>query len=130
MRLLMPAFLLLGLLAPAAQAADSLNQRLLDVARNSSAGTPRAMNADILDFGYSVDGHRLVNHLKVRPDHAVQMRLNIDSVRSQLRRSVCSNSGFVSLMGAGATLVYDFSEMGQEPKMVTIEYFTIDDCTR
>ena len=122
--------LLLLLLAPlsTALARDALSERLHEVARNSSAGTPRAINADILDEGYSVEGHRLINHLRVRPQHALQMRSNPDMVRAQLAASVCRNPGFRQLLAQGAMLVYDFTEIGPVRRMVTIEYFRIEDC--
>ncbi|HAF93279.1 MAG TPA: hypothetical protein DCG67_16190, partial [Pseudomonas sp.] len=73
-------------LAPAFAGAASLKEQQLDqllddVARKSSVGTPRAINEDILDRGYSVDGHTLVNHLSVQPRHAAQMRDNPAKVR-------------------------------------------------
>lgn len=131
MRPFLPATLLCCLLTgPATALADDLEATLREVARNSSVGTPRAMNADIVDYGYSAQGHRLINHLKVRPSHAVQMRMNIDAVRQQLKASVCRNAGFRRLMSQGAMLVYDFVEAGNPPRMVTIEYFRAEDCQR
>ena len=97
------------------------------VARESSKGTPRAVNEDILDQGFTVDGHELVNHLSVRPAHAAQMRANPDSVRAQLARSVCGNPGFTRLLRDGATLRYEFTELGSN-RPVTRERFASADC--
>ncbi len=119
----------LPLLTQAASLKEHELSRLLEqVARDSSVGTPRAINADILDQGYSVDGNQLVNHLSVRPQHAAQMRANPDLVRSQLSRSVCGNSGFRQLLARGALLRYEFSEY-RSNRPVTSERFSLQDCT-
>lgn len=98
----------------AAQAASKqeyeLNQMLQKVAKESSVGTPRAINEDILDQGYTVEkGRALVNHLSVRESHAERMRANPEQVRSQLGDSVCRNNGYRQLMSKGAVTVYRFS---------------------
>lgn len=126
------AILLSSLLAASAAQANSLQafelgQQLAEVARQSSVGTPRAINEDILDRGYTVDGTRLINHLSVRPSHAAQMRGNPDAVRQQLRASVCANPGYRQLLGKGAELVYDFSEY-RSNRPVTTERFVATDC--
>ena len=74
-----------------------LSKMLEKVAKESSVGTPRAINEDILDQGYTVEGNQLINHLSVRASHAERMRSNPDSVRSQLGDSVCSNTGYRQL---------------------------------
>ncbi|MCG4453966.1 MULTISPECIES: quorum-sensing-regulated virulence factor family protein [unclassified Pseudomonas] len=104
-----------------------LSKTLERVARESSVGTPRAINADILDQGYSVDGDELVNHLSVRPDHAAQMRGNPDSVRAQLANSVCRNPGYRQLLARGAVLRYEFSEYKTNRPIVS-ERFSNSDC--
>ncbi|NQD93141.1 quorum-sensing-regulated virulence factor family protein [Pseudomonas sp. CrR25] len=104
-----------------------LTQMLEKVARESSQGTPRAINEDILDQGYTVDGHELVNHLSVRAGHAAQMRGNPDTVRAQLTASVCRNSGFRQLLARGAVLRYQFSEY-KSNRPVTSERFAKADC--
>ncbi|SDH76048.1 Putative quorum-sensing-regulated virulence factor [Pseudomonas flavescens] len=123
--------LLVSLLAPTAHAASlkgyELTQTLEKVARESSAGTPRAINEDILDQGYTVQGNELINHLSVRPGHASQMRGNPDTVRAQLANSVCANPGFRKLLASGAVLRYDFSEI-QSNRPVTTERFSKSDC--
>ena len=92
LRYILPA-LALSLMLPAVQAASlkemELTQTLEQVARQSSEGTPRAINEDILDQGYTVEGHTLINHLSVREAHAAKMRGNPDTVRTQLAASVC-----------------------------------------
>jgi hypothetical protein len=124
--------LLLALSLPVLAQAASLNnfelsKTLERVARESSVGTPRAINEDILDQGYSVEGNELVNHLSVRPDHAAQMRGNPDSVRAQLANSVCRNSGYRQLLARGAVLRYEFSEYKTNRPIVS-ERFSNSDC--
>lgn len=123
--------LLVSLLLPTAQAASlkgyELTQTLEKVARESSVGTPRAINEDILDRGYTVEGNELINHLSVRPGHAAQMRDNADSVRAQLTNSVCSNPGFRKLLVDGAVLRYEFSDI-ENNRLVTTERFGKADC--
>ncbi|MFR0672438.1 quorum-sensing-regulated virulence factor family protein [Enterobacterales bacterium AW_CKDN230030176-1A_HGKHYDSX7] len=114
LRLIVPTLSLALALPLAAEAASKqeyeLSQMLHKVAQESSVGTPRAINEDILDQGYTVDGNQLVNHLSVRASHAAEMRSNPDKVRDQLGASVCHNGGFRQLMAKGAVLRYDFTE--------------------
>ncbi len=116
---------------PAAHAASlqeqQLGQLLDKVARESSVGTPRAINSDILDVGYSVEGNELVNHLSVQPRHAAQMRDNPKDVRTQLAASVCSNDGLRLLMEQGAVLRFEFSEY-ESNKPITTERYKTSDC--
>ncbi|MHA6494353.1 quorum-sensing-regulated virulence factor family protein [Pseudomonas borbori] len=126
------AALSLALSLPLAAQADSLknfelNKALEQVARESSVGTPRAINEDILDQGYTVEGNELINHLSVRPAHAAQMRGNPDTVRAQLASSVCSNPGYRQLLARGAVLRYEFSEY-QTNRPVTTERIARSDC--
>ena len=113
LRLIAPALSLLLALPLAAQAASKqdydLNTLLQKVAKESSVGTPRAINEDILDQGYTVEGKALVNHLSVRQSHAERMQANPEQVRSQLGDSVCRNNGFRNLMSKGAVMVYRFT---------------------
>jgi len=114
LRLIAPALSLLLALPLAAQAASKqefeLNKMLEKVAKESSVGTPRAINEDILDQGYTVEkGKALVNHLSVRAEHAARMQENPEQVRSQLGDSVCRNTGFRNLMSKGAIMVYRFT---------------------
>lgn len=116
---------------PAAQAASlqehELTHMLEQVAKESSAGTPRAINEDILDQGYTVEGNELINHLSVRQGHAEQMRSNPESVRSQLAASVCKNAGYRQLLASGAVLRYQFSEY-KSNRPVATERFAKADC--
>ncbi|WP_278349236.1 PA3611 family quorum-sensing-regulated virulence factor [Stutzerimonas kunmingensis] len=125
--------LALSLALPVAHAASlqeqQLNQLLEQVARESSVGTPRAINEDILDQGYTVENNMLVNHLSVQPRHAAQMRDNPADVRSQLAVSVCGNEGLRKLMSQGAILRYDFSEY-QSNKPIASERYKASDCDR
>lgn len=121
-----------GLLAVSATQAASLhdfelNKLLKTVAKQSSVGTPRAINEDILDQGYTVEDNQLINHLSVRPAHAAEMRSNPDQVRSQLRASVCQNPGYRQLLGKGAELTYVFSEL-KSNRSVATERFQASDC--
>ena len=118
-------------LAATAQAASlkdyELTKMLEKVARESSIGTPRAINEDILDQGYTVEGNQLINHLSVRPEHAAKMRGNPDSMRQQLGASVCRNNGYRQLLASGAVLAYSFSEY-KTNRPVATERFTKIDC--
>ena len=104
-----------------------LSKMLEKVAKESSVGTPRAINEDILDQGYTVEGNELVNHLSVRESHAAQMRANPDAVRTQLSASVCRNTGYRQLLARGAGLRYEFSEY-KTNRPVTSERFSAQDC--
>lgn len=121
----------LSLLLPQAHAASlkdfELTKVLEDVARESSIGTPRAINEDILDQGYTVEGQTLINHLSVRAGHAAQMRGNPDAVRAQLTGSVCRNEGYRRLLARGAELRYEFTEY-QSNQPVINERFKAADC--
>lgn len=110
-----------------AQEQQSLTRLLEQVAQQSSVGTPRAINEDLLDEGYSVDGNELVNHLSVQPRHAAQMRDSPQEVRSQLTTSVCSNDGLRQLMAQGAVLRFEFMEY-QSKKPITSERYRASDC--
>lgn len=104
-----------------------LTRLLEEVARNSSTGTPRAINEDILDRGYTVEGNQLINHLSVRSGHAQQMRSNPDAMRRQLGASVCANQGYRHLLAKGAVLTYTFSEY-KSNRPVATERFQSSDC--
>lgn len=130
----MPRFITLFALAallPAAHAASlqehELTHLLERVAKESSVGTPRAINEDILDQGYTVEGNELVNHLSVRPAHAEQMRANPATVRNQLAASVCTNPGYRNLLTQGAVLRYQFSEY-KSNRPVAVARFVKTDC--
>ncbi|WP_120993364.1 PA3611 family quorum-sensing-regulated virulence factor [Stutzerimonas urumqiensis] len=105
-----------------------LRQTLEQVARQSSEGTPRAINENLLDRGYTVEGDELVNHIDVQPRHAAKMRDNPTLVREQLTRSVCTNQGYRQLLARGATLRYDFKEY-ESNRPITSERFETADCT-
>jgi hypothetical protein len=131
LRLIAPTLSLL-LIAPfCAQAASKqdyeLSQILEKVAKESSVGTPRAINEDILDQGYTVNGKELINHLSVRESQAQQMRANPDAVRNQLGASVCHNTGFRQLMDKGATLKYSFTEY-KTNRAIIAQTFKASDC--
>lgn len=123
--------LTLSALFPLAHAASlqehELTRMLERVAQESSVGTPRAINEDILDQGYTVDGNELVNHLSVRAAHAEQMRANPATVRNQLATSVCSNKGYRHLLSQGAVLRYQFSEY-KNNRPVAVARFVGSDC--
>lgn len=123
--------LLLALPLGIAQAASlqnyELTKTLEKVAKESSVGTPRAINEDILDEGYTVKGNELINHLAVRPSHAEKMRENPRDVYLQLGASVCRNRGYQQLMAQGAVMRYDFTEYKTKKPVMTQRY-TAADC--
>jgi hypothetical protein len=125
------ALLALSLVLPTAQAASlkdfELTKMLEQVAKESSIGTPRAINEDILDQGYTVEGNELINYLSVREGQAMQMRANPQSMREQLTASVCSNTGYRQLLARGATLRYQFSVYKTNLPVAT-ERFRKADC--
>lgn len=106
---------------------EELHQLLRDVARQSSAGTPRAINEDLLDRGYRAEGNVLINAIGVQPAHAAQMRDNPDAVREQLTESVCANQGLRQLLARGAVLRFEF---GEHPggRAIASERFVATDC--
>lgn len=132
LRFIAPALSLLLALPLAANAASKqeyeLTQMLEKVARESSVGTPRAINEDILDQGYTVRGPQLINHLSVRASHAQQMRANPDKVRDQLGASVCSNTSYRQLLAKGALLTYQFTEY-KTNRPVATENFDASSCS-
>lgn len=131
LRLIAPTLTLLLITPFCAQAASKqdyeLSQMLEKVAKESSVGTPRAINEDILDQGYTVNGKELINHLSVRESQAQQMRGNPDAVRNQLGASVCHNTGYRQLMDKGAILKYSFTEY-KTNRGVIVQSFKASDC--
>jgi hypothetical protein len=125
------ALLALCFVLPTSQAASlkdfELSKMLEQVAKDSSVGTPRAINEDILDQGYTVEGNELINYLSVREAHAQLMRANPQSVRTQLTASVCSNTGYRQLLARGAVLRYQFTVYKTNLAVAT-ERFTKSDC--
>jgi len=114
LRLIVPTAAIALALSFSAQAASlkeqNLNKELRNIAAQSSVGTPRAINEDILDQGYTVEGVTLINHLSVQASHAEKMRADPKAVYFQLGASVCNNPSFRKLMAKGAIMRYDFSE--------------------
>jgi hypothetical protein len=131
LRFIAPSLALLLALPLAAQAASlkdvELSKTLQKVAQDSSVGTPRAINEDILDQGFTVQGNELINHLSVRPSHAEKMRTDPQTVYLQLGASVCRNPGFRELLAKGAVMRYDFTEYKTNRKIATQRY-TAADC--
>jgi hypothetical protein len=115
LRLIVPTAAILLASSFSAQAASlseqNLNRELRNVATQSSVGTPRAINEDILDQGYTVEGNTLINHLSVQSSHANKMRADPKAVYFQLGASVCNNPSFRKLMAKGAVMRYDFTEV-------------------
>lgn len=132
LRLIVPTLTLLLVAPLCAQAASKqefeLSKMLEKVAKESSVGTPRAINEDILDQGYTVNGKELINHLSVREGQAQQMRANPDVMRNQLGNSVCRNNGFRQLMTKGAVLKYEFTEY-KTNRPIGTQTFQASDCT-
>lgn len=130
-RFIVPSAALLLVLPLAAQAASKqdfeLNKMLEDVAQQSSIGTPRAINEDLTDQGYTVEGKELIDHISVREGQAEQMRADPKTVYFQLGASVCRNQGYRDLLAKGATLRYEFTEY-QTNRAVMNHRFTATDC--
>ena len=104
-----------------------LQETLKEVAEQSSEGTPRAMNDDITDEGFSANGSELINHLSVTSDYAAQLQRDPILVRSQLQASVCADQRFRRLMDMGATLTYHFV-INQSDTPVLTQSFVADHC--
>ncbi|WP_166359946.1 quorum-sensing-regulated virulence factor family protein [Pseudomonas akapageensis] len=130
LRFIVPSITLLLALPLGAQAASKNDfelSRMLDkVAKESSVGTPRAINEDILDQGYTVEGKQLIDHLSVRESHAQQMRTNPQAVYYQLGASVCRNTAYRQLMDKGAVMVYEFTEHKTNRPIVTHRFKAAD----
>lgn len=130
LRFIVPSITLLLALPLGAQAASKkdyeLSTMLDKVARESSVGTPRAINEDILDQGYTVEGKQLIDHLSVRESHAQQMRSNPKAVYYQLGASVCRNKAYRELMNKGAEMVYVFTEYKTNRPIVTHRFKAAD----
>ncbi|MCX7080941.1 MAG: quorum-sensing-regulated virulence factor family protein [Pseudomonas sp.] len=131
LRLIVPTVALLLALPFSAQAASlkdlELSKMLQKVATESSVGTPRAINEDILDQGYTVEGKELINHLSVQASHAEKMRANPQAVYFQLGATVCRNESYRKLMAKGAIMRYEFTEY-KTNRPVTTERFKESDC--
>jgi len=131
LRLIAPSLALLLALPLAAHAASlkemELSKNLQKVAQQSSVGTPRAINEDILDQGFTVEGNQLINHLSVRESQADQMRRDPKVVYMQLGASVCRNKGFRNLMAQGAVMRYDFTEY-KTNRTIGTQSYTAKDC--
>ncbi|WP_300730087.1 PA3611 family quorum-sensing-regulated virulence factor [Pseudomonas sp.] len=133
LRTIIPALALVFALPLSAQAASlkdfELNKTLLKVAEKSNDGTPRAINPDLLDKGFTVDGTVLINNLETSPTLAAQMRSNPEETVQKLGKSVCSNDGFRTLMQQGATLRYSFREYKVNTS-VLVQDFQASNCQR
>jgi hypothetical protein len=131
LRFIAPSLALLLALPLAAHAASlkemELSKNLQKVAQQSSVGTPRAINEDILDQGFTVEGKQLINHLSVRESQADQMRRDPKLVYMQLGASVCRNKGFRNLMAQGAVMRYDFTEY-KTNRTIGTQSYTAKDC--
>ena len=133
LRTIIPAVALLLALPLGAQAASlaefNLNKTLQQVAEKSNEGKPRAINADLLDKGFTVDGTVLINNLEASPALAAQMRSAPEAAVPQLGRSVCSNPNFRKLMAKGAIMRFDIKEY-KTNKPVMVQDIGADNCQR
>ena len=131
LRFTIPTVALLLALPLGVQAASlqefELSKMLEKVAAESSVGTPREVNENILDQGYTVEGTELINHLSVQSSHADKMRADPKAVYFQLGSTVCNNPGFRKLMAKGATMRYEFTEV-KTNRPVASERFKESDC--
>ncbi|MES2870794.1 MAG: PA3611 family quorum-sensing-regulated virulence factor [Pseudomonadota bacterium] len=133
LRYIIPTVALVLALPLSVQAASlkdfELNKTLQKVAEKSNEGKPSAINPDLLDKGFTVDGTVLINNLETSPTLAAQMRSAPEAAVPQLGRSVCSNEGFRTLMNQGATLRYSFKEYKTQ-KLVLSQDFRKENCQR
>jgi len=131
LRFTIPTVALLLALPLGAQAASlqefELGKMLEKVAAESNVGTPREINENILDQGYTVEGKELINHLSVQSGHAEQMRANPKAVYLQLGASVCHNPNYRKLMAKGAIMRYEFTE-NRTNRPVASARFQESDC--
>lgn len=104
-----------------------LEQTLKDVASQSSQDTPREINANIIDEGFTAEGKELINHLTVDDDYAARMQNDPLVVRSQLQSSVCADQRFRRLLDMGATLTYHFV-LADSSQPVLTQSFVADHC--
>ena len=103
-----------------------LSKMLQSVAAQSSVGTPRAINEDILDQGYTVEGKELINHLSVQSSHAEKMRADPKAVYFQLGSTVCNNPGFRKLMAKGAVMRYEITEIKTNRPVASVKFVEAD----
>ncbi len=106
------ALFIASLFVVPAQAASlrdiQLQEMLEEIAKVSNEGTPRAIDSNITDEGYSVNGSELINFLSVEPAYAQRMQEEPLIVRTQLQASVCADQRYRRLLDLGATLSYHF----------------------
>lgn len=113
--------------AQAASPEEQLSRHLQEIAKASSENTPRAINEDMVDNGYSVEGLALINHIAVSQTEAREMRDHPEAVRIQLTASVCTNEANQKLMLSGAELRYEFKEFRNQ-QLITVQAFNRHDC--
>ncbi|MEJ6655804.1 MAG: PA3611 family quorum-sensing-regulated virulence factor, partial [Pseudomonas sp.] len=104
-----------------------LQETLRNVAEQSSKDTPRQVNANIIDEGFSAKGTELINHLTVDSEYATRMQGDPLVVRSQLQSSVCSDQRFRRLLDMGATLTYHFV-LADSSQPVLTQSFVAEHC--
>ncbi|WP_193073918.1 PA3611 family quorum-sensing-regulated virulence factor [Pseudomonas sp. FME51] len=104
-----------------------LEETLRNVAQQSSKDTPRQVNANIIDEGFSAKGKELINHLTVDSEYATRMQGDPLVVRSQLQSSVCADQRFRRLLDMGATLTYHFV-LADSSQPVLTQSFVADHC--
>lgn len=120
--------LLIALPSQAASLRETrLETMLKNVAQQSSKGTPRQVNANIVDEGFTAEGQELINHLTVDADYATRMQGDPLVVRSQLQSSVCADQRFRRLLDMGATLTYHFV-LAESNQPVLTQSFVADHC--
>lgn len=105
----------------------NLQQTLQAVAKKSNIGTPRKINEDLTDKGYTVQDNTLTNHIEVSKKQAAEMRQYPKTTRKQLTESVCKNKGYQDLLKKGAILSYKFTEKNNK-QFITEELFFASDC--
>ncbi|MEH6564696.1 MAG: PA3611 family quorum-sensing-regulated virulence factor [Halopseudomonas sp.] len=126
----LPLLIAFFLAAPAEAASlrdIQLEESLKQVAKQSSEGTPRAINEYITDLGFEAQGEELINRLAVDPAYAERMQEDPLLIRNQLQASVCADLRFRRLLDMGATLTYHFIIKDSEQPVVT-QSFIAEHC--
>ena len=120
--------LLIALPSQAASLRETrLESALKTVAEQSSKGTPRQLNANIVDEGFTAQGQELINHLTVDTVYASHMQSDPLVVRSQLQSSVCADQRFRRLLDMGVILTYHFV-LADSNQPVLTQSFVADHC--
>ena len=130
LRLAAPTVALALVLPVGAQAASlvelQMNKKLQSVAAESNKDLPREIDEQTLEVAYTVEGMQLIDHLRVLPERAEQMRANPKAVYFQLGQSVCLNKGYRELMAKGAVMRYEITENKTNRPVASVKFIEAD----